>query len=398
MPTIQLTEPRPGPQHLPLRPFALGFRPFFLLAGIASVVLLGLWLVIWQGLLPVPGYYPLITWHAHEMLFGYTVAVIAGFLLTAARNWSGVDTATGIRLAGLAAVWLAGRVLPFIPQLPDWSVAMVDLAFLPLLGLSLVPALFASGNKGNRLLLVLLLVMTGANALVHLELLGFTATTSATGIQLMLNTILLLIIMIAGRVMPFFTEAALPGTSARQRPLIERAGATFLIMLILFDLASLKQAAGIAAALLALIQFIRLAGWYQKGVARVPVLLVLYVAYGWLIVGFGLKALTAFDLITGSLAVHAFTVGGIGVITLGMMSRVALGHTGRAMQTSPWVNSAFALLAVAAITRALLPAFHAGGYPLWINISGGLWILGWLLFLGVYTPILLRARIDGKPG
>ncbi len=380
-------------------PFALGFRPFFLLAGVAAVVLLGAWLALATGELPAPAHYDPIGWHAHEMLFGYIAAVIAGFLLTAVRNWSGVDTVTGTPLALLAGLWLSGRLLPWLPEVPGGVVAAVDLAFLPALALALVGPLRAGRNRMNLVLLPLLLGMAVANAMVHARALGWTDVPATAGTRLMLDLVLALLLLVGGRVMPFFTESALPGTRVTVRRPVEVAGIVLLAALVALHLAGVG---GVALALvsgaLGLVQAVRLVGWYRRGVFGVPILAVLYSGYGWLVAGFLLHALAALGAFPASAATHAFTVGALGVMTLGMMARVALGHTGRPMRSPLAVDIAFVLLNGAALVRVLLNAAAPSGHGTWLYLAGFLWLAAFAIFTAVYAPILLRPRVDGQPG
>lgn len=379
-------------------PFALGFRPFFLAAGLAGLTLMTLWLGIWTGVLAPAPYFDVINWHAHEMLFGYTAAVIAGFLLTAVRNWSGVDTLNGAPLAALTGVWLLGRILFFVPALPAWTIAAVDLVFLPALALSLAGPIFASPNKANRVLLVLLGVMFTANALMHLQALGLTAATARPGMLLMLDTVLLLILMITGRVLPFFTEAVLACSECRRSRLIELATFVTLLGMLAADVGGWTRAAGVMALAAALVQLVRVAGWIKPGIGSLPILLVLYVAYGWVVGGLLLKGLADLGLLAPNLALHALTIGVIGGFTLGMMARVALGHTGRMMQSARLTNLGFVLLNLGALVRIFPPLLLPEHYTLWVVLSGLLWIGAFAAFVWVYAPVLVRARVDGKPG
>ena len=169
--------------------------------------MIGAWLAALRGALVLPVYYDAITWHGHEMVFGYTVAVIAGFLLTAVRNWTGVPTARGASLALLAALWLAGRVAPLLPVLlPGWLIAVVDLAFLPALAAALARPLLLRPQPNQLLFLPLLLGLAIANALVHLQMLGVTTATARPGLYAAVDVIVLIIAVVGGRVLPFFTE------------------------------------------------------------------------------------------------------------------------------------------------------------------------------------------------
>ena len=400
MPQIKIADAEGDVQKRSRVPvLALGFRPFFLLAGLGAVTLILAWTLLWhQGLAP-EAYYSRVGWHSHEMLFGYAVAVVAGFLLTAVRNWTGIDTPVGAPLAGLALIWIAARVMPWLPGAPPVLITAVDLAFLPLLALSLVRSLWGGRNKVNRVFLPLLLGMTLANALVHAEALGLAAGLSSRGNYLMLDLLLLLVLLVAGRVMPFFTERAVPGARAAVRPWVERA--TFILVLAMVGtrLAGAPAAwVGALALALGLVQTLRLAGWHQSGVWKIPMLWVLYTALGWLVLGLFLEAAAGWGLAAPNLALHALTVGAIGTLTLGMMARVTLGHTGRAMETAPAVTLAFVLINVAALARVFGPMLWLRVYPGWVLISGALWVTAFALFLYVHAPMLLRPRVDGRPG
>ncbi len=380
--------------------FALGFRPFFLAAGISALVLLGLWLALWQGVVPAGGYFTLVEWHAHEMLFGYTAAVIAGFLLTAVKNWTGMAVPVGRLLVIISTVWLLGRLLVVTPGMPGVVVALVDLVFIPLVGWSLWRPLWYGQNRVNRVFLLIFAGMTLANLLVHLDVAGLSKGLWPRGVYLMVDMVLLVLLLVAGRVVPFFTEKAVPGARSAVRPWVEKA--TFITMTLAAVVELLLPhgpAGGILLLLAALVQAVRLWGWYDGGIWRWPILWVLHLGYAWLVLGLALRGLAGFDLLPYAVALHAITVGGIGVLTLGMMSRVALGHTGRNINdTGPLMPVAFVLLNIGALVRVFGPLFMVEKFNLWINIAGGLWMLAFLAFVWVYTPILIKPRIDGRPG
>jgi len=377
---------------------ALGFRPFFLAAGLWACLGMLLWMGVLAGKVAAPGHYGAVAWHAHELLFGYVGAVIAGFLLTAVRNWTGIDTPTGGALAALALLWLAGRVAPFLP-LPGALTALIDLAFFPALGLALYRPIWAGSNRVNRVFLALLAGMTLAGALVHLEALGLVQGTAGRGNRLMLDLVLLTLLLVAGRVMPFFTERAVAGAHPVTRPWTERltfalGGAVLLANLGLPG----SVVAGAAAIALGLVQAIRLAGWHHPGAWRIPILAVLYLGYLWLVGGYLLAGLADLALLPAFPALHALTAGAIAVITLGMMARVTLGHTGRAMRSAALTNLAFVLINLAALARVVPALVRPELYGDMLMLSGGLWVLAFGLFLWVHAPMLLRPRVDGMPG
>jgi len=397
--SIQIGEP---PSEIAARGFAffaLGFRPFFLFAGFSAAILLALWLLVWQGKLPASGYFDAMQWHAHEMLFGYAASVVAGFLLTAVRNWTGMAVPIKGKLAGLAIVWLLARVLMLIPGVPGLLVALVDLLFIPLVGLSLFRPLWFGQNKTNRYFLLLFASMTFANLLFHIDAMGVMPGLWQRGAFFMLDTVLLTLLLVAGRVMPFFTEKAVAGSTPKSFPWIEKSGFVCLILMAVAQLVMPHGTlAGVLAILLAALQAIRLANWHNPGVWRIPVLWVLYTGYIWMVIGLVLRGLSSFDLLSYQLGLHGLTAGAVGVLTLGMMSRVALGHTGRDINTSALTNLAFILVNIGALFRTIMPMLVPDKYTIWINISGGLWVLGFALFVLVYTSVLIRPRIDGRPG
>jgi len=378
--------------------FALGFRPFFLCAGFSALLLLPAWIGMLESWIPLGSYYSGSIWHAHEMLFGYTAAVIAGFLLTAVRNWTGIETPTGAALAALAGLWLAGRIAPFLP-LPDVAIAALNVAFFPTLALSLYRPLWHGPNPVNRVFLALLAGMTIASLLVHLQSIGATQNTAPRGIRLMLDVTLLTLLVVSGRVMPFFTERGVTGARPRNRAIVERL--TFILAplwLVANLLLPSSQLAGTIALALALAQAVRLACWHDTRVWSVPILAVLYAGYLWLILGLALDGLVGLGLLPPFPALHALTVGAVGGFTLGMMARVSLGHTGRPMRSSVHMNIAFILLNAAAFFRVFAALFFPAQHATWILLSGTLWTLAFAMFLWVYAPILIAPRVDGRPG
>ncbi len=397
MALLQPNEPSPTtpPQGFAL--FALGFRPFFLLAVAAAVLLIPVWSAAFASALPIAPYYGGIAWHTHEMLFGYTLAVIAGFLLTAVRNWTAVDTPSGRPLMLLAGLWLAGRIVS-LTELPGPLIAAVDLAFLPALAVAIGIPLLRAGQRHNYIFLGLLALLTAANLLLHLSALGWADTWRA-GIELALGTIVLLIVVVGGRVVPFFIERGLPGTKPRQWRSLEQWALATVIGWLAARLLFPGTAAHIAlAGAAASVHTVRVGGWLVRGIGSNPLLWVLVCGFAWLAAGFLLDAAAAAELLPISLATHAFTVGTIGVLTLGMMARVALGHTGRPMRSARSIGFAFLAINLAALARVIAPALSPSFTLGWLHLSALLWVAAFLPFLIVYAPILIRPRIDGRPG
>jgi len=379
-------------------PFALGFRPFFLFAGIYAVLLMALWLLVLRGIL-TPGELPPPVWHGHEMLFGFAVAVIAGFLLTAAQNWTGIRTPSGRPLAALFLLWLAGRLAFLVPGMPPALVAGIDLAFLPVLALTLALPILKAKQLHNYPFPFMLLALAAANALVHAEALGI-ARTATLGLHLAVYVVVAMITVMGGRVIPSFTDNKLR-TRARRWNAIERLAPVVTVLALIAALAAPdSRVTALLAAVAATVHAIRLAGWYTPKIWSVPLLWILHLGYAWVALGFALLALAAagWGAAAGP-ALHAFTAGAIGVLTLGMMARVSLGHTGRQLEPPPVMTRGFVAINLAALIRVTLPlVFPAAAYAPILDAAGLVWIAAFGLFAWVYAPMLLRPRVDGKPG
>ena len=379
----------------------LGFRPFFLLAGVFAIVIIPLWLAFFAGLWPTPPYLGAARWHAHEMLMGYTMAVVAGFLLTAVRNWTGLPTPTGPLLAVSVLLWLAARfALASTAVVPAWLAATLDVAFLPLIAGVLLPPLWRSRNRRNLVFPFILLALAGANLVMHLQALGVLVAGSGHALQFSLNVVTLIMIVIGGRVIPAFTANALPKVQVRRLAWADVAAIGLVVLVLIIDLfPSLQAMAGPVALLAAIVNILRMWHWQSLATWRVPMLWILHVGYAWIIVALALKGLAgAIPVVTPSAAIHALTVGAIGSLTLGMMSRVALGHTGRAIVASTTITAAFALINAGAVIRVTIPLAAPGYYLHGLIVSGLLWSATFALFVIHYTPILTQPRIDGKPG
>lgn len=374
------------------------FRPFFALATISAISLMAVWLLSWHGEVTAARYHGPIGWHVHEMLFGYTTAMIAGFLLTAARNWSGRATAGGTRLLGLALVWLAGRVAPWLDGLDPGIIAIMDIAFLPLLALASAPAILASANRANRIFLVILALMVVANLWAHAEALAIIRNLGR-GHGLMLDLVVFLMLILGGRLLPFFTKSA-TSVERRDYPL-----ALNRWILTLFLVATAMRAGSmlveVSSAILivtGIFQFTRLLRWFHPGITRHPMLTVLHAGFACVAIGLVLTGISGFGGFVRSYATHLLTVGGIGMLTMGMMARVSLGHTGRPITASATTSAAFLLVALAVLLRVTGPWFFPAHYIGWILLSGAVWIAAFLILLVQYLPYWLGPRVDGKPG
>ncbi len=380
--------------------FNLGFRPLFLLAGAFATLVIPLWLAIFTGLGSAPSYLGSVGWHAHEMLFGYTMAVVAGFLLTAVRNWTGLPTPSGPLLAGLALLWLSARLMLVSTLVPAWLAAVIDVSFLPAIAGVLLPPLWRSRNRRNLAFPFILLALAGANLVIHLQALGMLASGSDRALQFTLNAVTLILVVIGGRVIPVFTANVLPEAQVRRLAWADSLAIGSVILVLVIDLFPFLYAlTGPIALLAAAVNMIRMMRWRSLATRRVPMLWILHLGYAWIVVALALKGLAGLvAVVTPSAAVHALTVGAIGSLTLGMMSRVALGHTGRAIVASTPIIAAFILLNASAIIRVVIPIAVPEFYLPGLIVAGLLWSSAFALFVIHYTPILMQPRIDGKPG
>lgn len=383
--------------------FALGFRPFYPAGAAFAFLILPLWLAVYGGHLALPLSDPL-AWHGHEMLFGFGAAIIAGFLLTAVRNWTGHDTPTGTPLALLVLLWLAGRLAMLV--LPGWPGALVDLAFLPTLAVALAQPIMAMRVRRAAqrpwLPLVVLGLLTVANLLHHLGMLGILEQGAALSRHVALGTVAILISVIAARIVPSFTMSAtgvfIPAALRRDRvALIALVLAVALdVAAVLWPLPALLLAGANAGA--ALLHASRLQQWRSWQARRVPLLAILHVAYLWLPLSFALRALAALDIgIVPAMADHALGIGAMAGLMLAMMTRSALGHTGRPLKAGPAEIAIYVAITLAALLRLCALLHPALQWPL-LLAAGIAWETAFGLFLLRYLPILLRPRIDGKPG
>jgi uncharacterized protein involved in response to NO len=386
--------PQPPPKRFAL--WELGFRPFYLLASSFAALSIVLWAVQFSGFLGRP-YLAGPIWHAHEMVFGFTLAVIVGFLFTAGRNWSNLPTPTGSALATLAALWVAARVLVLTPW--GWAAAVANVAFPVAAAVSLAIPFIRSKNKRNYFFVALLALMGIASGIVHASQLGFDMLPAWAGIQVALDVVLFIVVVMGGRVIPMFTNNGVAGAAATRKPLLEKLSLALVLGLLAADAGGINGviiaviAAGAAAA-----HFARWALWQPWRTLRVPLVWVLHVAYLWIPVHLGLRALSVFGWVSSSVAAHALTVGAVGGLIIGMMTRTARGHTARPLRADGFDVSCYVLVLSAAVVRVLLPWAAPGLTLLAILGSAALWSAGFGLYALRYWSFLTRPRLDGRPG
>ena len=373
----------------------LGFRPFYLLASVFAALSIGLWALQFSGGLGRP-YLQGPLWHAHEMLFGFTLAVVVGFLFTAGRNWSGRPTPTGVPLMALAALWVAGRVLVLTPF--GWAAALANVAFPLAAGIGLAIPFIAARNKRNYFFIALLLLMAVAVAGVHLAQLGVTRLPGWIGIQVALDGMLFIMVVMGGRVIPMFTNS-IAGVSATRRPWLEKASLGLILALLLADALQLHGLLLAAVAgLCATAHLARWTLWQPWKTGRTPLVWVLHAAYFWIPVHLALRALAELSWVAPSVAVHALTVGAIGGLIIGMMTRTALGHTGRPLLARRADVICYLLVLAAALIRVFVPLAAPAQTVNAVLLSAALWSGSFALYAVTYWPVLTRARLDGKPG
>jgi len=380
----------------------LGFRPFFSGAALFAVVLMlawvGLYSLGWHWQLALPA----VTWHAHEMVFGYGMAVIAGFLLTAVKNWTGVQTLHGFPLLLLFLLWLVARLLLLAggTEVLVWA-ALADGLFNILLVLALAWPVFKVRQFKQIGIVSKILLLTLANLLFYAGVLEIYPWGIQAGLYSGVYLIMALIFVMSRRVLPFFIERGVPQEVAlTNRAWLDGASLLLFVGFWIADIAAPDSLpVAVLAGLLFVLYSIRLVDWYTSGIWGQPLLWVLYLAYVAIVIGFALKLAVYLFGIPPFLPLHAFTYGGIGLFTLGMMARVTLGHTGRNILEPPaTVSWMFALLVIGSIFRVMLPLLDASRYALWMGLSQLLWILAFSLFLLTFLRMLYQPRTDGQFG
>jgi uncharacterized protein involved in response to NO len=384
------------------RLFALGFRPFYLLAGVFAVVSIAYWLLSFTDVVHTGGYLRGIFWHSHEMVFGFAIAVMSGFLLTAVRNWTGLPTPTGISLAALAAVWLAGRLL--MTSGPPMLAATVDVVYLPLLAALIAVPIVRSRNKRNYKIIVLLLLIAFTNVVYHLASLGpLPAWLAYTTVITAIDLITILFAIVAGRVIPAFTKNAIPESAPRHENWLEFLAFVSLVLIIVTKLSSdwisvpLMVTTSILA-IAAVSHTIRLALWQPQLTLGNPLLWMMPVSYAWLPFALLLRALAGHSIVGPGVWIHALTMGAISGLMLAMMMRSSLGHTGRPLVASGVDITVFLTLQLAAVVRVSAGLFAAESYVSVVVLSGAIWVLAFAVFLLRYVPMLVLPRVDGQPG
>lgn len=379
---------------------AKGFRPFFLLAAAWGALAMPIWLLVLAGRAGTGGYLVGPFWHAHEMIFGFTVAVIAGFLLTAVANWTERETAVGRPLAALAGLWLVGRLAVAVgDRLPPGVPAAADLVFLPALAAACARPIAATRNRRNYQFVAMLAALFAANTAMHLGATGVAPAWLGAGGWLAVDVIVVMIVVTTARIVPLFTRNATGVEGIRNLPRLDALAAGATAAVAVLDAAAARPAADLVAGLAGAAVAARALPWGARHTLRHPLLWVLHAGHAWIALGLVLRAVGhVVPAVPPTVALHALTAGGIGMLTLGMMARVALGHTGRLLATPPAVAVAFQLMLAAAVVRVGGPLLGVAAWLPSMLMAGTLFALAFAIYLAVYTPMLLAARPDGRPG
>ena len=375
-----------------------GFRPFFLGASVYAILTMATWLLVYRfGLkLDLSGL-SIFQWHAHEMLYGYAMAVIAGFLLTAAWNWTGEATATGTGLALVFIFWVAARLAMANGTGFLVYAAAADLLFMLGLGIAVGRPIIKVRQKRQAPVLIIIALLAASNMLFYLGAAGVVEQGVRLGIYSGLYLVLGMVLFMGRRVIPFFTERGVGYPVELKNERWNDIVTAILFPAFLFSEVFLPHhfAGALLAAGLFLSNSLRINGWHTLGVWQKPLLWGLFAAFIMINLGFLLRAMALVTTIPDYLPIHAFAVGGVGIITISMMARVTLGHTGRNVhQAPPVMTILLAAMVLTTIIRIFMPLMDPARYQSWILVSGLMWILTFILFSIIFIPMLLRPRAN----
>lgn len=377
--------------------FRLGFRPFYIGGALLSALIVPLWVAMFLGHLQFNPVVAPLLWHAHEMLFGFAVAIIVGFLMTAGKAWTGLPTPRGPALAALALLWLVARLSALAG--PYAVYAVLDLALLPVVAAILVNILLRSRNHRNLPLALILALLAGANLCFHLAVMGIMQVPVITPLYASLGLIVLIECVMAGRVIPSFTMNATPGMKVVANVWVERVTlGTTGVGLALWVFAPAGVPGLIVLSLAAALHARRLLTWRPAVTAGRPILWILHASYAWFPIGFALLALSQIGVVAVSAGVHALAVGATGGLIIGMVTRTARGHTGRPLVASRPEVLAYALVMSAAGVRVLLPLISPALTVAALIVAAVAWGAAFLIYLWQFTPWLVSSRLDGKDG
>lgn len=375
----------------------LGFRPFYLAAAALACLAVPLWIAAMLGAITLDLSVAPMLWHAHEMLLGFATGVIVGFLLTAVKAWTGLQTPRGAALGALVLLWIAARLAAWVAPYPVY--AALDVVLLPAVAVILLRTLLRAGNKRNLPLVGILLLLSLANLCFHLSVMGWVAIAPTSALYAALGLIVLVECVMAGRVIPAFTMSVNPGLKIAVPTWLERSAlASTAIALALWVFAPAGWLGFAALAIAALLQLARMLHWQSLVTRTRPILWVLHLAYAWIPVGLALLALAQLGWMAASIGVHALAVGATGGLIIGMLTRTARGHTGRPLQASRAEVLAYVLVMAAAVLRVLVPLVAPQWYTHALVCAAAAWTVAFVIYLVMYVPWLTSTRLDGKDG
>jgi uncharacterized protein involved in response to NO len=384
--------------------FSDGFRMFFPAAGVVAAMAVPLWTIVflsgWSG----DGALPVRLWHAHEMLFGYAIAALAGFLLTAMPNWTGTPALGHPGLGILFGLWVLGRMAMAASMVVESSVvAAVDVLFPAALAIYAGGVLWRAGNRRNLVIVAVIALIVFADAAFHLSLLDILPLSPSTALAAVLNAFILLIALIGGRVVPAFTRNALAragqATPIRSIRWLDILTLVTTACILPIDLIAPESHGAAAVTLVAaLANTLRFLTWQTERTLGSPILWVLHLAYLWLIAGLYMKGLAAsLPGLAGLVWMHALAAGAIGSMTLAIMTRAALGHAGLPLHAAPATVAAYVLVSFGALARIVAPELPAEWFAPVLGAAGAAWSLAFILFLVVYVPICATPPPGAQP-
>lgn len=374
---------------------AHSFRPFFLLAAIQAALSILVWLPAFYGEIALISAFAPRDWHVHEMLYGFLPAVITGFLFTAIPNWTGRLPIQGTPLAALVIVWLAGRIAVTLSAETGWLFALlIDASFLALIVAAAAREIIAGRNWRNLPVVLMIGVLLAGNVAFHLE--AHLAGSADYSIRIGISVVVLLLSLIGGRIIPSFTRNWLVKMNPGRLPIpFGRFDGAVIVLTALTLLAwvasPLSPFTGIAMALAGLLHLVRLARWAGDRTSRERLLLILHVGYAFVPAGFLLHAASAFGVLPPSAGIHAWMTGAAGTMTLAVMTRASLGHTGQALTASIATHVIYAAIIIAGVTRicAVVVPSHSDAA---LHIAAFAWVVAYLGFALAFGPLLLGLR------
>ena len=380
--------------------FSSGFRVFFPLGAIGAVLLLPYWVLLVTGTVDhLPSYFAPSAWHQHEMIFGVFAPIIIGFLFTAVPNWTGKPSPSGVPLALLGLTWIAGRVATFYSaELPFLVPLIIDVMLLPVAIMGIAPAIFKTENKRNYFLPIMLMIFAGFNLCSHLSTLGFIEFDENNFFIAALLFVVMLMNVIGGRVAPNFLKNKYPEVNQIIiKPLLPISMIAIVVSMICIIFELPEMMLGVSSAVAATAILMR--GWGWKGwiAYKDPLMIILFIGVLWIVIGFYLLSYAAFvDNGFTVLSYHAFSVGAAGSLTIGVMSRAIIGHSGRPMNNEVIITMMFIFINIAALSRIIAPLYLVDYYSFFLGVSGVCWVSAYLLFLIRFLPVVIAPRFDGN--